>query len=92
MSEPNIDGTVGTVGTGSLSDRVRADIEAIVELTAAGVEVDGEVQVAESTWVIYGHTSYDGEVVVGEYQDADEATEVLRAAQRRDPEDDRPLP
>ena len=79
MSEPRID---GTAGTGSISDRVRADIEAIAELTAAGVELDGEVQVAETTWVIYGHTSYDGEVVVGEYQDAVEATEVLRAAPR----------
>lgn len=74
------------------ADRVSEEIAALVELTAAGVEVDGEVQVAESTWVVYGHTSYDGEVVVGEYHDAEEASEVLRATQRRRPEDDRPVP
>jgi hypothetical protein len=73
-------------------DRVSEDVAALVELTAAGVEVDGEVQVAESTWVIYGHTSYDGEIVVGEYHDAAEASEVLRAAPRRNPDHDRPVP
>jgi hypothetical protein len=66
--------------------------ETIAELTAIGVEVDGEAQVCESTWVVYGHTSYDGEVVVGEYQDAAEATEMMRAARRRRSEDDRPVP
>jgi hypothetical protein len=73
-------------------DRVSEDIAAISELTAFGVELDGQVQVTESTWVIYGHTSYDGEIVVGEYQDAAEASEVLRATQRRGPEDDRAVP
>ena len=66
-------------------------IAALSELTATGVEVDGELQVAESTWVIYGHTSYDGEIIVGEYHDAAEAAEVLRAAPRRPPDDDRPV-
>jgi hypothetical protein len=61
-------------------DRLRDDLAALSELVAAGVEVDGEVQVTESTWVIYGRTTYDGEVVVGEYHDAVEASEVLRAA------------
>jgi hypothetical protein len=61
-------------------ERLRDDVAALSELTAAGVEVDGEVQVTESTWVVYGHTSYDGEVIVGEYHDAVEASEVLRAA------------
>jgi hypothetical protein len=63
--------------------------EAIVALSAlaeAGVEVDGELQVAESTWVIYGHTTYDGEIIVGEYHDAAEADEVFHAAPRRDPD------
>jgi hypothetical protein len=71
-------------------DRVSEDIAALSELAAAGVEVDGEVQVAESTWVIYGHTSYDGEVIVGEYQDEAEASEVLRATNPQNPDHDRP--
>ena len=62
------------------ADRLRDDLAALSELVAAGIEVDGEVQVTESTWVIYGRTTYDGEVVVGEYHDAVEASEVLRAA------------
>jgi len=73
------------------SDRVKEDLAALAELIAAGVELDGEVQVAESTWVIYGHTSYDGELIAGEYHDVTEASEVLRAAPRRPPDDDRPV-
>ncbi|HKA03544.1 MAG TPA: hypothetical protein VKD67_04425 [Acidimicrobiales bacterium] len=60
--------------------KVREAIAALSELTASGVDVDGELQIAESTWVIYGHTSYEGEVIVGEYHDATEAAEVFRAA------------
>ena len=71
-------------------DRVSEDIAALSELVATGIEVDGEVQIAESTWVIYGHISYDGEIVVGEYHDAIEASEVLRCAPR--PDHDGPVP
>jgi hypothetical protein len=71
--------------------QVDADIAALSELTAIGVEIDGDVQVAESTWVIYGHTSYDGEIIVGEYHDAAEASAVLRAAPRPGSDDDRPV-
>lgn len=78
MSEPRPDGLD--------PDRVSEDVAELVELAAAGVEVDGEVQVAESTWVIYGHTSYDGEIVVGEYHDAVEVSEVLRAVPRHHPD------
>jgi hypothetical protein len=74
------------------SDRVSEDLAELAELAAGGVEVDGEVQVAESTWVVYGHTSYDGEIVVGEYHDAAEAAEAVRAVERDGPEDDRPEP
>ena len=69
-------------------DLVSEDIAALEELTASGVDVDGQMQVAESTWVIYGHTSYDGEIVVGEYHSAVEASEVLRAAPRPGPHPD----
>jgi hypothetical protein len=90
MAEPNDDHPGG--GTDADPDRVSEGVAALSELAAAGVEVDGEVQIAESTWVIYGHTSYDGEVLVGEYHDAAEASEVLRAAPRRNPERDGPVP
>lgn len=73
--------------------RVRAALAELAELIATGIEVDGQVlQVAESTWAIYGHASYDGEIIVGEYPDAGEASEVLRAAPHRDPDQDGPLP
>jgi hypothetical protein len=70
------------------SDQISDDVAALSELIAAGVEVDGEAQVTESTWVIYGHTSYDGETIVGEYHDAAEASAVLRAFPRHDPDRD----
>ena len=81
--EPRSDGV-------SEAERVIEDLAELAELTAAGVELDGEVQVTESTWVIYGHTSYDSEVIAGEYHDAVEAADVLRAAPRRPPSDDPP--
>jgi len=74
---------------GTSPDRVRADLAELAELVAIGIEVDGQVlQVAASTWAIYGHSSYDGEIIVGEYQDAEEAAEVLNAAPHRDPDHD----
>lgn len=73
-------------------DRVAADVAALRELIAAGVEVDGQARVADSIWAIYGHTSYDGELLVGEYPDPAEASEVLDATRRRSPDDDRPVP
>ena len=66
-------------------DRVREDLAELDQLLAIGVEVDGlVVQVAASTCAIYGHTTYDGEIIVGEYPDADEAAEVLDAAPHLD--------
>jgi hypothetical protein len=62
--------------------RLSEDVAALSKLAATGVELAGLVQVADSTWIIYGYISYEGEVVVGEYQDAVEASEVLRAATR----------
>jgi hypothetical protein len=64
----------------ALADRVRDDLAAVSELVAEGIEVDGEVQVTSSTWVLYGHADYDGETVVGVYHDEVEATEVLHLA------------
>jgi hypothetical protein len=66
-------------------------IAALTELTATGGGVDGELQIAESTWAIYGHTSYDGEIIVGEYHDAAEAAAVLRSVPHPLPDQDRPV-
>jgi len=67
-------------------DEIAAAIVAVSALAEAGVEVDGELQVAESTWVIYGHTAYDGEIIVGEYHDEAEADVIFHAAPRREPD------
>jgi hypothetical protein len=93
MAEPHPDHPGPDTGTDPGLDpgQVSDDVTEILELAEAGVDIDGEVQVAESTWVVYGHTSYDGEVIVGEYHDAAEASEVLRAASRRRPDDDTPV-
>jgi len=72
-------------------DRLAEALTVLAELAAIGVEVDGEIQIAESTWALYGRTSYDGEIVVGEYEDATLTSTVLRAAPRR-PAHDRPVP
>jgi hypothetical protein len=70
-------------GPGPDPDRVAADVAALSELIAGGAEVDGRAEIAESTWVIYGHTTYDGEIVLGEYPDPAEAAEVMDATRRR---------
>ena len=78
---------------GNDPDRVREDLDDLADLVVSGIEVDGQVmQVAESTWAIYGHSSYDGEIIVGEYPDAGEASEVLHAARHREPDRDEPVP
>lgn len=64
---------------------VSREVAALSALVASGVEVGGQLQVAESTWFIYGHISYDGEVVVAEYEDAVAASAVLRAFPQRRP-------
>ena len=70
-------------------ERVREDLAELDELAAIGIEAEGQViQVAASTWAIYGHASYDGEILVGEYPDADEAAEVLEAAPHLDRDHD----
>jgi hypothetical protein len=78
-------------GTGPDPDGLSEAVAQLSELAAAGVEIDGEVEISESTWVIYGHTSYDGEIIVGEYADAAQAAAVLRAVPRG-PAHDRPVP
>jgi hypothetical protein len=73
-----IDGGDGIDGVDA--EQLGEDLAAVRELMAAGIEIDGEAQVCEMTWVVYGNAGYGGEVVVGEYSDAAEAEAVLRAA------------
>jgi hypothetical protein len=77
---PDADPVLGTALDPALADRVRDDLATVTELVASGVEVDGEMQVAASTWVVYGHSAYDGETIVGVYHDEVEATEVVHLA------------
>ena len=75
----------------SIDEKVWTDVAAVSNLVATGVEVDGQVQVADSTWVLYGHITYDGEIALGVYHDAAEAAQVLKAAPRRRPGEE-PVP
>lgn len=62
--------------------RLEADIAALCDLVARGVQVDGELTYSEDQWFIYGRTAYDGEIILGRYDDEAEATSVLRAIPR----------
>jgi len=84
MSEPSI--------TPAEPEDIDDKVAALADLAALGVEVDGEVRIAESTWVLYGRINYDGEIIVGEYHDAAEASAVLRAAPRPGADHDDPPP
>jgi hypothetical protein len=53
------------------------DIARLCELVAMGYEVDGEAVLSESLWVVYGRSTYDGEVILAEYTHAAEAAAVL---------------
>lgn len=91
MTPESFPGQPGPFG-GADPDRVREDLAALADLVADGVQVDGwVVRVAESTWAIYGHASYEGELIVGEYSDAEEAAAVLKAAPRRAADRGRPI-
>lgn len=65
---------------------LRREVAALAALAPAGIEVDGRIQVADSTWFLYGHATYDGEVVLRGYRDGETAEQVLRAVPRRPPD------
>jgi hypothetical protein len=94
--EPGFDGLDPLDGGATLdgvdAEQLSKDLATVAELAAAGVEIDGEAQVCESTWVVYGNSGYGGEVVVGEYQSAAEAEAVLRAIRRDGTDDPEVLP
>lgn len=62
----------------SSRERLLLDIARLCRLVDLGYEVDGEAVLSESLWVVYGRSSYDGEVILAEYAHAEEATAVLR--------------
>ena len=65
-------------------ERLRHDVALLCDLVARGVEVDGEAVMGDADrWVIYGRSSYDGELILAEYDDPDEAAAVLREVPRR---------
>ena len=62
------------------AERLRADITMLCELVDLGIQVDGEaVEIEGARWIIYGRSSYDGAMILAEYDDPDEAAAVLRA-------------
>lgn len=65
---------------GGPTGRTRPSLASLCELLAMGIEIDGAVASTERVgWVIYGRTTYDGELILAEYDDADEATAALRS-------------
>lgn len=67
-----------------VSDRLLLDIAKLCDLVDRGWEVDGEAVLIESQWVVYGRSSYDGEVILAEYDGPEEAAAVLRHVPTRD--------
>jgi hypothetical protein len=60
------------------SDQLRLDIARLCHLVDMGYEVDGEAVLSESLWVVYGRSSYDGEVILAEYTHPAQAAAVLQ--------------
>jgi hypothetical protein len=60
--------------------RLRLDIEMLCRLVDSGFEVDGEaVLTVGQRWAIFGRSTYDGELILAEYDDEDEAAAVIRS-------------
>jgi hypothetical protein len=72
------------VGASIGADRLHTDAEMLWTLLQDGFEVDGEAVLCERmTWVIYGRTTYDGEIILAEYENPQDAAHVLRAVADR---------
>lgn len=64
--------------TGYISPaRPHPDIATLCELVDMGYEVEGEAVLSETLWVVYGRSTYDGEVILAEYTHAAEAAAIL---------------
>jgi hypothetical protein len=81
---PNRDAVPNQSDRVRLSARLESDVAMLWELVERGISVDGEAyESASHSWLIYGRTAYDGEVILAEYADADEAAAVWREIRRR---------
>jgi hypothetical protein len=79
-ARPHPPATGADAGPSDFAERVRIDVSLICELFDRGVEVDGEAVLCEGPrWVIYGRTTYDGEMILASYGDPDEAAAVIRS-------------
>ena len=69
-----------TPSISAFSERVRTEVAMICDLYDRGAEVDGHASlIGSASWVIYGRTTYDGEVILAEYDDAEVAAAVIRS-------------
>jgi hypothetical protein len=80
MSTPRPTGGTEPDRSARFAERVRVDVERLCELYDQGIEVDGDARLAgASKWVIYGRSTYDGEIILAEYDDQAEAEAVIRS-------------
>jgi len=65
---------------------LEAEVAILNEMVDRGIRVDGEVRaIGSERWLIYGRSSYDGEMILAQYTDAAEARAVLRAVPQTRP-------
>lgn len=84
MDEPTGRGITNLPPRGGVSDRLDIDAQMLWDLMQRGFEVDGEAVLCERmTWVIYGRTTYDGELILAEYANPDDAAAVIRSVVQR---------
>jgi hypothetical protein len=73
-------------GSRRATTRLEAEVAILSEMVERGIRVDGEVRaIGSERWLIYGRSSYDGELILAQYADAAEARAVLRAVPRTRP-------
>ncbi len=61
-----------------MTDDRDPDLEVLCELVAEQIVVEGDViEVAEGVWAVHGQATYDGEVLLGEYESVSRARWML---------------
>lgn len=84
MDTPTGRGPTGVHPPGRDPGRLDVDVQMLRDLIQRGFEVDGEAVLCERmTWAIYGRTTYDGEIILAEYQNPEDARTVIRAIVER---------
>jgi hypothetical protein len=78
---------------GARIHRLTRQAEMLADLLDRGFEVDGSAVLCERlTWAIYGRTTYDGELILAEFAERQDAVDVIDlvaqlCASRSDPRD-----